>query len=307
MLKPKPLQQGDRVGVIAPASPPDMRDLSKGVHFLEQLGFHVQFGKQIEEKYGYLAGSDEARLADFHEMLKNPHIKAIFFARGGYGTARFIDQVDFDLLRKHPKVIWGYSDITYLLHAIYKQSNLITFHGPMIASDIVDQNIDKRSKQMFQQLFTPMSIFYTEHISKLTTLVPGVATGTVIGGNLTLLISTLGTPYEIDTTGKILFLEDVGEQPYQIDRMLNQLRLAGKLNQAAGIVVGSFTDTETKEPSLTLQQVFARYLGCLSCPVMTGFAIGHSHLHIAIPIGVEGRMDTTKKTFIVQSGIEMNH
>lgn len=306
MLKSTPLKRGDRVGVIAPASPPDMKDLSKGRYFLEQLGFHVQLGKQIGEKYGYLAGSDEARLADFHEMLEDPHIKAIFFARGGYGTARFIDRVDFDLLRKHPKVIWGYSDITYLLHAIYKHCNLVTFHGPMIASDIVDENMDKRSKQMFQQLFSPMSIFYTEHISKLTTLVPGVATGRVIGGNLTLLVSTLGTPYEIDTTGKILFLEDVGEQPYQVDRMLNQLRLAGKLNKAAGIIVGSFTDIETDAPSLTLREVFAHYLECLSCPVMTGFAIGHCHLHIAIPLGAKGRMDATKKTFIVQSGIEMD-
>src|SRR5699024_1692478 len=146
MFKPTPLKCGDRVGVVAPASPPGTRDLSKGIYFVEQLGLHVQLGKQIGEKDGYIAGSDEARLADVHDMLDDPHLKAIFVARGGYGTARFIDRVDFDLLRKHPKVIWGYSDITYLLHAIYKQSNLVTFHGPMIASDIVDENMDKRSK-----------------------------------------------------------------------------------------------------------------------------------------------------------------
>src|SRR5699024_42568 len=176
MLKPTPLKRGDRVGVIAPASPPDMRDLLKGINFLEQLGFHVQLGKQIGEKCGYLSGWDEARSAECQEMREDPHIKAIFRARGGHRPSHLIDRADFDLLRKHPIVIWGYSDITYLLHAIYKQSNLVTFHGPMIASDIVDENMDKRSKQMFQQLFSPMSIFYTEHISKLTTLVPGVAT-----------------------------------------------------------------------------------------------------------------------------------
>lgn len=304
MLYPKRLIQGDTIGIIAPASPPNMDKLQKAIPFFERQGLHVLLGEYIDSQKGYLAGSDEERLADFNQMIANQKVKGIFFARGGYGTGRIVSQIDYELIKSNPKIIWGYSDITYLHTAIRQETNLVTFHGPMAASDVGDETFDQLSAALFNQLFEPTVLCYKEPISELNVLVHGQATGKLVGGNLSLLCSTLGTPYEIDTKDKLLFFEDIGEAPYRIDSMLNQLNYAGKLADAAGIVVGDFKDCDPKgKPSLHLDEVFEHYLARLTCPVMTGFKIGHCFPHFSIPLGSEATLDTAAKALTILPGV----
>lgn len=304
MLRPKALQKGDTIGIIAPASPPNMKRLGKAIPFFTNLGLRVKVGRNIAKVSGYLAGTDEERLADFHEMIADEEVKAIIFARGGYGTPRLASSLDYDLLAQHPKIIWGYSDITYLHVAIQQKTGLITFHGPMPASDLASPDIDEQTLASLSQLFEPTSLQYNEDISPLEVLAEGEASGNLVGGNLTLLISTLGTPYEIDTAGKILLIEDVNEPPYRIDSMLNQLKEAGKLTQAAGVVVGSFTQIKSNtKPSCNLEDILYHYLSDLSAPVMSGFAIGHCSPNIGIPLGVPATMNTQTKTLSMMPGV----
>ena len=304
MLRPTALQKGDTIGVIAPASPPNIKHLEKAIPFFTDLGLHVKLGKNIDKVYGYLAGTDEERLADLHDMIVDDEVKAIIFACGGYGTARLASSIDYDLIATNPKIIWGYSDITYLHTAIRKKTELITFHGPMLASDVADRDFDAISANSFMQLFEPTTLQYNETISPLDVLVEGEGTGQLVGGNLALVTSTLGTEYEIDTAGKILLIEDVNEQPYRIDSMLNQLTLAGKLSQAAGVVVCDFANAEPKgKPSLSLEEIFQHYLGNLSIPVMTGFKIGHCYPHFSVPLGTEATLRTEDKTLTIKPGV----
>ena len=302
---PNRLQRGDLVGVIALASPPCMENLEKGLQFLTTLGLRVRLGKHINQVSGYLAGTDSERIADFHDMIVDPDIQAIFLARGGYGTGRLANQIDYDLIRKNPKIIWGYSDMTYLHTTIRQRSNLVTFHGPMIESDLAKNHIDSRTKQMFQQLFAPMSIYYSQSISPLQEIVSGEASGELIGGNLTVLTSTFGTRFEIDVKDKIVFMEDIDEEPYRVDAMLNQWKLANKLAEAAGILVGNFAlPTPMKRPSLKLSEVLDNYLGGLTCPVMSGFSIGHCFPHISIPLGVQANIKTKQKIVMIAPGVK---
>lgn len=304
MIRPTRLQKGDTIGVIAPAGPVDEEKLMQAAPFFERMGLQIKWGKHIHQVHGYLAGTDEERLADFHFMIADPDIKAIIFARGGYGTGRIASFIDYDLVRQNLKIIWGYSDITYLHTAIRQATGLVTFHGPMLASDISKDDFDVLSASMFSQLFTPATLIYSEGIAPLHVHATGEATGELVGGNLSLLASTVGTPFEIDTKGKIVLLEDIGEEPYQVDGMLNQLKLAGKLSEAAGIVVGDFADAEPKlKRSLTLEQVFNHYFNSLKVPVMSGFKIGHCLPHFAVPLGVDATLSTAAKTLTVVPGV----
>lgn len=303
-VKPMKLKMGDTVGVIAPASPPNKENLARGIDYLKDLGLNVKVGKRVSQILGYLAGSDEDRLEDLHEMFADPEVKAIICACGGYGTGRLAGQIDYELIKKNPKIFWGYSDITFLHTAIRQQSGLVTFHGPMMASDIGKEDTHRLSKEGFLQLFEPTSLVYTEQISPLEVLVNGKASGDIVGGNLSLLVSTLGTAYEIDTKDKLLFIEDVNEEPRSVDRMLNQLDMAGKLKDASGILVGDFCDcTPKRDLSLTLDEVITHYVTLAKKPAIKGFMIGHCNPHIAIPFGVKAFMNTYEKKLIVDSGI----
>ncbi|PAV31343.1 LD-carboxypeptidase [Virgibacillus profundi] len=305
MLCPNRLHKGDTIGVIAPSGPPDLDKLKQAIPFLKKMGLHVKLGKHIDKVHGYLAGTDEERLEDLHEMIANPEIKAIIFARGGYGMGRIVPDIDFNLIKRNPKIIWGYSDITYLHTAIRKKVGLVTFHGPMLASDIAEEGFDELSASMFEQLFEPKRYGYTEKISALHEIVSGESEGQLVGGNLSLLVSTLGSSYEIDTKGKLLLLEDIGEEPYKIDGMLNQLKFSGKLADAAGIVVGDFAKAEPKlDPSLTMEQVFYDYFNDLSCPVLAGFKIGHCFPHFSVPLGVQAKLSTKDKSLIIEPGVK---
>ncbi|MCL1698505.1 MULTISPECIES: LD-carboxypeptidase [unclassified Lysinibacillus] len=292
------LQKGDTVGLVALSSPAQPEKLGDAIAFLEELGLNYIIGDTIQAKQDYLAGSDEERLADFHEMVRNPEVKAIFCVKGGYGSARIAEKIDYGLLEENPKIFWGFSDLTYLHCAINEYANLVTFHGPLLMSV---KRIDDLSKKMFLQLFSPMELQYTEDISPLTTIAPGVARGQIIGGNLRRLVNTLGTKFEVRTEGRILLIEELGETIPSIDAMLQQLKQARKLEQLAGVMIGSFTQTEADETALfTLMK---DYFADLDVPVVAGFRIGHDSTNIAIPLGVDAILDAQEKTLRILPGV----
>ncbi|MFJ8087586.1 LD-carboxypeptidase [Lysinibacillus sp. NPDC095746] len=292
------LQKGDTVGLVALSSQAQPEKLGDAIAFLEELGLNYIIGNTIQAKHDYLAGNDEERLADFHEMVRNPEVKAIFCVKGGYGSARIAEKIDYGLLEENPKIFWGFSDLTYLHCAINEYANLVTFHGPLLMSV---RRIDDLSKKMFLQLFSPMEVQYTEDISPLTTIAPGVARGEIIGGNLRRLVNTLGTKFEVCTEGRILLIEELGESIPKIDAMLQQLKQARKLEQLAGVVIGSFTQTEADEAALFA--LMKDYFADLGVPVVAGFKIGHDSTNIAIPLGVDAILDAQEKVLKVLPGV----
>jgi muramoyltetrapeptide carboxypeptidase len=305
MVKPERLKKGDTIGVIAPASPPNKENLVRGLKFIEEIGLNYKLGKSLYQEYGYLAGKDEERLADLNAMFLDDEVKGIICAGGGYGTARIASGIDFEVIKNNPKIFWGYSDITFLHTAIRQETGLITFHGPMLASDIGKENVNQVSKDTFQQLFIPEDLHYSVGISLIEEMVPGSADGPLVGGNLSLLSSSMGTPYEIDTKGKILLIEDINEEPRAVDRMLNQLYMAGKLQEASGILVGDFNNcVPERELSLSLDEVIEHYIKLADRPALKGFKMGHCTPHIAVPFGAEARMDTNMLSVFVESGIK---
>ncbi|MED3552477.1 LD-carboxypeptidase [Cytobacillus praedii] len=304
-VKPQRLKIGDTIGIIAPASPPNQENLLRSFAFLEELGLKVKLGKHVYDQYGYLAGKDKDRLEDLHTMFLDSEVKAVICAGGGYGTGRIASQIDYKMIKNHPKIFWGYSDITFLHTAIRQQTGLITFHGPMLASDIGKVDADPLSKEYFKQLFEPASIQYPNDLSQLEVLIDGKAGGEITGGNLSLLASTIGTAFEIDTKGKLLLIEDINEEPRSIDRMLNQLHMAGKLSEASGLIIGDFNNcVPERELSLELDEVISHYTYLANIPALKGFKFGHCSPHISIPLGVHAEMDTSQKRLIIDSGVQ---
>ena len=304
--KPARLKKGDTIGIISPSGPYRDGQLEKAIPFLEKLGLNYKLGKHASNRWGYLAGKDEERLADLHDMFTDPDIAGIICSRGGYGAARFTDKIDFELIRNNPKVFWGYSDITFLHTSFGQLANLATFHGPMLTSDVAGDDFAELSAKMFEQLFEPTTLTYDESISKLEVLSEGDATAESVGGNLSLLANGIGTKFEVETSGKLLLIEDINEEPYRVDCMLNQLRQANKLDVVAGVVIGDFADAKPKgdKPSLTLEEVLDDYFKDRSYPVMKGFKIGHCQPHFAIPLGVEAELDTRNKVLRLAPGVE---
>ncbi|WP_040949985.1 S66 peptidase family protein [Gorillibacterium massiliense] len=297
VLKPVALARGDTIGIAAPASWGERENGLRGAGILAGMGFNVRLGQAYSRRYGYLAGTDEERAEELNTLFADPGIKAILCARGGYGTGRIAELLDYDLIRNNPKVFWGYSDITFLHIAVGQYTGLVTFHGPMLI-DLGKEDVNPLTIHNFSMMLAPPKRFrYTEEISPLTVLSAGEATGLLTGGNLSLLVSTLGTPFEWDTRGKIILLEDVGEEPYRVDRMLNQLRQAGKFRDAEGILIGDFCESGAAKGtnSLTLAQVFADQLLPSGKPCMAGFKIGHCSPNITIPLGIRVKMSTREK------------
>ncbi|KFM99052.1 LD-carboxypeptidase [Bacillus clarus] len=302
MIYPHALKQDDAVMIIAPSGPPTIENVLKGAKVLEEMGLSVIIGKSVYEQYGYLAGNDRVRLHDIHEAFANPEVKAIFCARGGYGSARLLPHIQYELIQRNPKIFWGYSDITALHIAFSHYAGLITFHGPMIEE--LGKGVDSLSLSSFNQLFHP----YSSILSASECIVPAsnfAVTGTLIGGNLTVLTSTLGSPFEINTNDKILLLEDIGEEPYRIDRMLNQLRLSGKLSESRGIIFTSCHDCIPSKPSQSLQKILYEYFTPYNIPVLFDLPIGHISPNIGIPLGVTVTINTNKNTVTIPSGVAM--
>lgn len=304
-IRPNRLQKGDTIGIVSPSSAPGREGLEKSLLFLESLGLKWKFAKNAQNIHGYLAGTDDERLADLEEMFKDPEVKGIICSSGGYGAGRITERLDMEVVKANPKIFWGFSDITFLHTAFGAYANLVTFHGPMLGPNIGKDTFEDLSAKMFQQLFEPMELHYTEAISPLETISAGVAQGELIGGNLSLLARTIGTKFEIDTSGKLLLIEDIGEEASRVDSLLNQLRMAGKFNNVAGIIVGDFANTETKKKwTLTLDEVFDDYFKDLNVPVVKGFKIGHCEPHFAVPLGVPAKLDANTKTLIILPGVE---
>ncbi len=304
-IRPKRLQKGDTIGIVSPSSPPGREELEKSLDFLEEIGLKWKFGEHAKNIHGYLAGTDKERLEDIEMMFKDPEVKGIICSSGGYGAGRIVSQIDFSIVKENPKIFWGFSDITFLHTAIGMSANLVTFHGPMLGPNIGKDTFEALSKKMFQQLFEPLELHYTEDISPLEIINQGVGQGELTGGNLSLLARTIGTEFEIDTVGKLLLIEDIGEEPARIDGLLNQLHMAGKFKNLAGVVVGDFADTETKKKwTLTLDQVLDYYFKPLKVPVVKGFKIGHCEPHFAVPLGVEAKLDANEKTLTILPGVE---
>lgn len=295
-IKPQRLSPGDTVAITAPASWADKDQVKAASSYLEELGLHVRLGDTLSLQNGYLAGTDEQRAAELNAMFADSTIKAIICARGGYGTGRMANLLDYELIRANPKIFWGYSDITFLHAAIGRFAGLVTFHGPMLI-DLGKEDVHPLTIQNYETLLRPSVFRYTEEISPLQTLVEGEAFGPLAGGNISLIVSTLGTPYELDTRGKLLFIEDIDEEPYRLDRMLNQLKLAGKFVGAAGILIGDFNNCvpNKRKKSLTIEQIINDHIVSAGKPTLAGFKIGHCSPNITVPMGIGARMSTFEK------------
>ena len=304
MIKPIPLKKGDKVAFVGISSPVEESRIKPSIEAIESLGVKVVLGESCKAKYGYLAGTDEMRAKDLNNMFKDDEIKGIFAIRGGYGAARILHMLDYDNIKKNPKIFIGYSDVT-IIHLVLNQiCNLITFHGPMPATELY-KNVDPFTKDHLRNaLFSsnPLGILKNPDDMPIRTLYNGEAKGQVVGGNLSVVCSSLGTNYEIDTKNKILFLEDVGEEPYRIDRMLLQLKQAGKFREASGIVLGAFTNCEAKDPlkSLTIEEIFNELIATEKKPTLYNISCGHCLPTFTIPLGSIATLNAEKAEFKIQ-------
>ncbi|MGR9049809.1 S66 peptidase family protein [Halobacillus faecis] len=301
MINPRALQEGDRVAVIAPAGPPDREQLSQGIRVLEKMDLEVIIGRHVFQTDEEHATVDQKRLADLHEAFNDPAIRGIFCTNGGFGTAKLAPMIDYEKIKSNPKIFWGYSDLTYLLHAIYNFSGLVTFHGPMVASDLNDEQRTKETVSSFSSLFTGEMMTYDSNRSTLNTLAHGTGEGRLVGGNLTLLTNGLGTPYQVDTAGAILLLEEVAEPPFLIDLKLTHLKQAGVFNDVQGVVLGNF-QVETEEET-ELKKVLHRFFAGSPFPVVENFHFGHCQPNYGVPFGVNAKLTTSPPRLVVDSGV----
>ncbi len=306
-IKPKNLRPGDTLGVIAPASHGNVQAALAGITWLENQGFQIRLGKTVNRNWGYLSGTDAERAADIHAMFAAPDVAGIICLRGGYGTMRLLELLDYPLIQNHPKIFIGYSDITALHISISQHTGLITFHGPMVASDMNEGLSEYTRNCLFRAVTTvePLGLINNPPLTPAPVfIVPGTAAGRLTGGNLSLIAATLGTPYEINTQGKILCLEEIGEEPYRIDRLLTQLLLAGKLQDAAGIVFAQCVDCtdrspEPKLPVFQLEEVLQDRLGGLKKPVLYQLHFGHTPDKATLPLGVTAILGTDVRGLVI--------
>lgn len=285
------LREGDLVALVAPAGPlSNEEEFARAAQIVRSLGLVPRICEHARAKQGYLAGSDRERADDFNAAARDPHVRGIFALRGGYGTMRLLDAVDYDALASDPKVVLGYSDLTALLNAITQRTGLVTFHGPVAALSQFTGN---------ELGWLRRAVMQAEPIGELiasgaSVIAGGTAAGVLRGGNLSLVVSLLGTPYEIDTAGALLVLEEVEEAPYRIDRMLTQLRLSGALAKAAGVLVGTCANCDVGEEhpyaAMPLQATLHDRLGDLGIPVISELPIGHAGEQWTLPVGLRASM-----------------
>ena len=308
LLRPKRLQPGDTIGLITPGSYLSDEGLGRAVRNLESLGFRVKLGEHISAENGFVAGTDEQRLADLHAMFADREVAGIWCARGGYGCTRLLPFIDYDLIRDHPKALIGYSDITALHVAIHQRTGLVTFHGPVGASELTDYTRDQFEAVLMEGR-APYTIELSEdNLAKEAdayqpmVLNPGKARGVLTGGNLSLLAALCGTPDEPNFAGKLVFMEEIGEKPYRIDRMLTQLRQAAGIGAAAGIALGIFAGCEAgpDDRSLTLLETLQDRLGDLGIPVVYGLSFGHIEHMCTLPVGLPAELDTGTLTLTLE-------
>ncbi len=296
LLKPKKLRPGDLIGLIAPAGPvlPHTR-IQSAVNYLEKMGYRVALGRHVEEQYGYLAGEDSNRLADLNDMLANTQVRMIMALRGGYGCMRLLEGINYRSLRRDPKIIVGFSDITALQLAFYRRTGLVSFAGPMAAVEFSDPPDPLTEEHFWKAVTTTHRLGLIPTPEPLTSLRPGRSEGTLLGGNLSLLASLVGTRFLPKLKNAILMLEEVDERPYRIDRMLTQLKLSGALKDLKGLVIGQFTQCETNDPtrpSLRCVEVLQDFTRAMDVPTLAGLCHGHVSRKVTLPWGVRARLET---------------
>jgi muramoyltetrapeptide carboxypeptidase len=304
--KPRRLMAGDTVGLIAPASNVSEDETIRFAgDVIRSLGFSVKEGEHLYHRNQYLAGSDQDRAEDVNRMFEDDEVDAIFCIRGGYGTPRILPYLDYDLIANNPKVFLGFSDNTAILSAMHVKSGLVGFHGTNAGQNFSDYTLAEFKKILMNPSPTtfigqPPAIEaregYVEKSNRITRITGGTATGHLVGGSLSLIVTLIGTPYEPDFRGSILFLEDTDEAPYRIDRMLTQLWLAGKLQQAAGIAFGKFTKADDDGNTFSIEEVIRMRCEPLGIPVIRGLMIGHVRDQTVVPIGLQAKLDADAGT-----------
>ncbi|MGD9158221.1 MAG: LD-carboxypeptidase [Desulfobacteraceae bacterium] len=293
----KGLKQGDTIGIIAPASPVTHEEIQPAINIIKQQGYNVLEGDHLYDTQGYLAGSDEDRLNDLHKMFRNNNIKAVLCARGGYGTPRLLDKVEYDLIKENPKLFIGYSDITALLLAVFHRTGIAVWHGPMLRGM---EGREDNIKTLLNILSSGGKI--SLGLEEDNVIKKGKARGILLGGNLSLISALLGTPFLPSFKDSILFLEDRGEALYRIDRMLIQLKLSGALEGIRGLIAGNFKDCGEKEEIIELIKV--TFSG--DYPVCAGFPAGHGKENLPLPFGAEAELDTESLKFNVDEFIDQD-
>lgn len=298
MQKLMKIKKGDTLGLICPSSCiRDDQDVDKFIKLLEDNGYKVKEGKALRSKEGYLAGNDIDRARDIMDMFTNNDVKGILCYKGGYGAQRLLPYLDFNIIKKHPKLLMGFSDITVLLNNINKFCNFPTVHGEMGVC------LDKYDKFTIKDFFNVLNHGFMPHLKNplddLVVINEGISVGRLVGGNLSLIYALMGTKYEIDFKDNILFIEDVDEEAYSIDRMLSSLSLSGKLKEVKGIVCGYFTNCKTKEDEQQIDDLLIHYLKPYNVPLILHFASGHDKPFVNLPIGLKVCLDTYQKSVIV--------
>ena len=310
MQKPPALLVGDTIAFCAPSGFLDSVRMSLAKTRLEEKGFHIIREDSIYRRWGYLAGTDAQRASELMSYFKDKSVRAIFPGTGGYGSTRILSMLDYDIIKSNPKIFIGFSDITALHIAFNQLANLITFHTPNPMYGLGSKKgLDPISELYFWSLLMnsddnyeiPFDL-YGESL-KVQTMVPGIASGKLVGGNLSLICSTMGSVYEAKTMGSILFIEDVGEAPYRIDRYLSELKLAGKLDLVNGIIIGRFSRRETEAPDRStdfqMHQVFQQYFSKMKVPVIFNFPSGHGSKNVSLPLGCIVEINTDDEIFKV--------
>ena len=284
LIRPKALKVGDKVGLISTSSSVEyLEDIEKAVANIKKLGLDPVLGKYAEESNEYLAGTDEQRAEDFNHMFADLSIKGIICMRGGYGSIRMLDKINWDMLKKNPKIFVGYSDVTALHTAINKRAGFITYHGPMATIELLDKDLDDLTlTSLKDNIFGKVDNLNLNNYP-VKTLVPGFFSGKLVGGNLATIVSTLGTVYDIETDGNVLFLEDIKEPRYKIDRMMTHISLAGKLDKIAGVIVGHITDE--KGNMVETLDIIKNILEPLGVPCLYNLPCGHKLPNITLPLG----------------------
>ncbi|RON58179.1 S66 peptidase family protein [Pseudomonas frederiksbergensis] len=289
------------IGVIAPAGPASL-DTDKAVQWMRARGYSLRVFPGVYENDGYLAGSDEVRLNDLHGAFADTDVAAIICLRGGYGTPRLLDRIDFDLLRANAKPFIGYSDITALHLAIARYAGFVTFHGPLLNADLLGGKQKPTESSFFNMLRGQVKAgsALTHPVAyPLSTIEPGIAHGRLLGGNLSMIASTMGTPYEIDAEGVILFIEDINEPLYRIDRLLTHLRLAGTLGKLRGVLVGDVAGVDAAALARLLKQTFEP----LRIPVLAGWRSGHCDPNLTLPMGALVKLDAGNKVLVLEQDV----
>lgn len=300
-IKPARLRPGMTIGLVTPASNvPENEELYAAMELVESLGFTAKPSANLFSRTQYLAGTDEQRATDLNAMFADNDVDAIFCVRGGYGSGRLLRYLDYDVIRSNPKVLMGYSDITALLNSINLHTGLVTFHGPIAGSNFSDYTLDQYRRVLVNpssevRIGEPppfeTSPGVVERTNRLTPIVGGQAEGKLIGGNLSLLVTLMGTSYEPVFDDAILFLEDVSEPPYAVDRMLTHLWLTGKLERLAGVALGKFTDDDYDSNTFSMEEVLRDRFEPLGIPTIRGVMIGHIDDQTVVPVGVRARLD----------------